>query len=63
MKRFLIFALVFALCVTGCGKKQQAVALPGSSEPPEGVDWKVWEEYVPHTMTMGEETVAVLMHG
>ena len=30
-------------------------------EAPEGVDWKAWEQYIPYTMTMGEETVDVLI--
>ena len=60
MKRLLILLLVFALCLCGC-KKEPSVILPGGEEAPEGVDWKAWEQYIPYTMTMGEETVDVLI--
>lgn len=61
MKRFLILLLILALCLSGCGKKKQPTDIPGAEEAPEGVDWKVWEQYVPATMQMGEETVDVLI--
>lgn len=59
MKRFLIFVLVLALCLGGCKKKQTDI--PGGSEVPEDVDWKLWEQYTPATLTLGEETVDVLI--
>lgn len=60
MKRFLILILILALCLTGC-KKDQPTDIPGGSEPPEGVDWKNWEQYTPVTLTMGPETVDALI--
>ena len=59
MKRFLIFVLILSLCLTGCKKKQTDI--PGSSEVPEGIDWKLWEEYTPATLFLGEEMVDVLI--
>ena len=61
MKRLLIVLLVLALCLTGCGKKKTPVDIPGGEEAPEGVDWRNWEQYIPHTMTMGEEQIDVLI--
>lgn len=60
MKRFWILILVIALFLTGCNKKQPT-DIPGGEEAPEGVDWKAWEQYVPATMQMGEESVDVLI--
>ena len=59
MKRLLVCILVLALCLSGCQKKR--TDLPGSEEVPEGIDWKLWEQYTPATLTMGEETVDVLI--
>lgn len=59
MRRFLIFLLVLILCLTGCGKKQSDI--PGGEAVPEGIDWKLWEQYTPATLTLGEETVDVLI--
>lgn len=59
MKRFLIFVLILALCLTGCKKEQTDI--PGSSEAPEGIDWKLWEEYTPASLFLGEEMVDVLI--
>ena len=61
MKRFLILLLVLAMCLTGCGKKKQPTDIPGGEEAPEGVDWRNWEQYISHTMTMGEERIDVLI--
>lgn len=59
MKRFLIFLLILALCLSGCRKEQ--TDLPGGSEAPEGIDWKLWEEYTPATLFLGEEMMDVLI--
>ena len=59
MKRFLAFILILALCLAGCQKKR--TDLPGGDEVPEGIDWKLWEQYTPATLVLGEETVAVLL--
>lgn len=59
MKRFLILVLILSLCLCGCKKKP--AALPGASEAPEGVDWQLWETYVPATLRMGQESVDVLI--
>lgn len=59
MKRILLLLLILALCLTGC-KKQQA-DIPGSQEVPEDIDWKLWEQYTPASLTLGEETVDVLI--
>lgn len=59
MKRLFVCILVLALCLSGCQKKR--TDLPGSDEVPEGIDWKLWEQYTPVTLTMGEETVDVLL--
>ena len=61
MKRFLILLLIVALCLCGCKKEQKPTDISGGETVPEGVDWKAWEQYVPYTMTMGEETVDVLI--
>lgn len=60
MKRFAALLLILALCLAGCGKKTPA-DIPGASTPPEGVDWKLWETYVPVTLNMGQEQVDVLI--
>lgn len=59
MKRFVLCLLILALCLTGCRKKR--TDLPGSDEVPEGIDWKLWEQYTPATLVLGEETVDVLI--
>lgn len=59
MRRFLLVLLAVALCLTGCKKKQTDI--PGAEEVPEGIDWKMWEQYTPATLTFGEETVDVLI--
>ena len=59
MKRLLLCILVFTLCLSGCRKER--TDLPGSDEVPEGIDWKLWEQYTPATLTMGEETMDVLI--
>lgn len=59
MKRFLILVLILALCLSGCKRKQTDI--PGGSEAPEGVDWKLWEDYTPVSLFMGEEMVDVLI--
>ena len=59
MKRFFICVLVLALCLTGCRKKR--TDLPGGDEVPEGIDWKLWEQYTPAALNLGEETVNVLL--
>ena len=59
MKRLIVCLLVLALCLSGCQKKQ--TDLPGGDEVPEGIDWKLWEQYIPVALAMGEETVDVLM--
>jgi hypothetical protein len=59
MKRFFVCVLIFALCLTGCRKAR--TDLPGGEEVPERIDWKLWEQYTPVTLNMGEETVSVLM--
>lgn len=59
MKRILILLLAIALCLTGCKKKQ--TDLPGAEEVPEGIDWKMWEQYTPATLNMGGEPVDVLI--
>ena len=59
MKRVIVLLLLVALCLSGCKKKQ--TDLPGGDEVPEGIDWKLWEQYIPVTLTLGEETVDVLM--
>lgn len=59
MKRFLILLLVVALCLSGCKKKQTDI--PGGREIPEGIDWKLWEDYTPVSLFMGEEMVDVLI--
>ena len=51
--------LILALCLSGCQKKQ--TDLPGGEEVPEGIDWKLWEQYTPVTLKLGEETVDVLV--
>ena len=58
-KRLLVLLLIFALCLTGCKKKR--ADLPGSEEVPEGIDWKLWNQYTPATLTMGQEPVEVLI--
>ena len=59
MKRLIVCLLVLALCLSGCQKKQ--TDLPGGDEVPEGIDWKLWEQYIPVALAMGEETADVLM--
>ena len=59
MKRFLIFLLIFALCLSGCKKKETDTS--GLEETPEGVDWRVWDTYTSASLNMGQETVEVLM--
>lgn len=59
MKRVLLCFLILALCLSGCQKKQ--TDLPGGDEIPEGIDWKLWEQYMPASLAMGEETVDVLI--
>ena len=59
MRRLLILVLLLALCLSGCKKKQTDI--PGSSEVPEGIEWRLWEEYTPATLQMGPETVDVLI--
>lgn len=59
MKRWIVLLLIFALCLTGCRKER--TDLPGSEEVPEGIDWKLWEQYTPATLTMGAESVDVLL--
>lgn len=59
MKRLWILLLVFALCLSGCRKENTDI--PGGSQPPEGVDWKLWDTYVPATLNMGTEKVDVLI--
>lgn len=58
-KRLLVCFLLLALCLTGCEKKR--TDLPGGEEVPEGIDWKLWEQYTPATLTMGQESVDVLI--
>ena len=60
MKRFLILLLIFSLTLCGC-KKQTATDISGLETTPEGVDWRVWDTYTPVTLTMGQESVDVLM--
>lgn len=60
MKRLLILLLAVALCLGGCKKKQQS-DLPGAEPVPEGIDWKLWEQYIPATLNLGEEQVDVLI--
>ena len=59
MKRYLILLVAVALCLGGCKKEQSD--LPGSETVPEGVDWQLWEQYVPATLQLGEEAVDVLI--
>lgn len=59
MKRFLIILLVLSLCLCGCKKKETDIS--GLEETPDGVDWRLWDTYVSATLTMGEESVEVLM--
>jgi len=59
MKRFLILLLIVALCFSGCKKKSADIS--GQETTPDGVDWRVWDTYTSATLTMGEETVQVLM--
>ena len=59
MKRVIVLLLIVALCLGGCRKKQSD--LPGGDEVPEGIDWKLWEQYTPATLAMGEGTVDVLL--
>lgn len=59
MKRFVLLLLILCLCLGGCKKK--SAVLPGASEAPEGVDWQLWDTYVPVTLDMGEERVDVLI--
>lgn len=60
MKRLLIVLLALALCLGGCKKKQQS-DLPGAEAVPEGIEWKLWEEYTPATLVLGQEQVDVLI--
>lgn len=60
MKRLMILLLAAVLCLSGCQKKQQT-DLPGGEAVPEGIDWKLWEEYTPATLTLGETQVEVLI--
>ena len=59
MKRLLILLLAVVLCLGGCKKKQSDI--PGTEAVPEGVDWKLWEQYTPATLQLGEESVDVLI--
>lgn len=59
MKRIVAVLLVLALCLCGCEKKR--TDLPGGEEIPEGVDWKLWEQYTPVTLRFGENTEDVLI--
>lgn len=59
MKRFWILLLVLTLCLSGCRKKQSDI--PGGQEVPEDIDWKLWEQYTPATLQMGEDRVDVLI--
>lgn len=59
MKRLIIFLLILTLCLSGCRK--EPADIPGAEAVPEGVDWQLWETYVPVTLTMGEEQVDVLI--
>lgn len=62
MKRIFILLLILALCLSGCKKDKEPPAdIPGGETAPEGVSWKTWEQYVPYTLTMGEEKVDVLV--
>lgn len=61
MRRLLILLLIFALCLTGCGKKKPASDLPGGESVPEGVEWKMWNTYTPATLVLGEKSVNVLI--
>ena len=60
MKRFLILVLILAVCLAGCKDKRPA-DVPGGQEAPEGVNWQVWEQYIPATLHMGPESVDVLI--
>ena len=59
MKRLLILLLAVVLCLSGCKENAQS-DLPGVETVPEGIDWKLWEQYVPATLTLGQEQVDVL---
>ena len=61
MRRFLILLLIFSLCLTGCGKKKVPSDIPGAESIPEGVDWQLWDTYIPATLIMGQEAVDVLI--
>ena len=60
MKRLLILLLAVVLCLSGCKENAQS-DLPGGETVPEGIDWKLWEQYVPATLTLGQEQVDVLI--
>lgn len=59
MKRFLILLLAVILCLSGCKKKQTDI--PGADTVPEDIDWRLWEQYVPASLTLGQETEPVLI--
>ena len=59
MKRLAVILLALCLCLTGCKKKP--VDISGLEQAPEGVDWRLWDTYTSATLTMGEESIAVLM--
>lgn len=61
MKRLFLLLLALCLCLCGCRKEKQPTDIPGGEEAPEGVDWRVWEQYTPYTLTMGEQTLDVLV--
>lgn len=60
MKRFLVLLLAMCLLLSGC-KKKKPVDIPGGESVPEGIEWQVWEQYLPVSLVMGEETVDVLI--
>lgn len=60
MKRFLVLLLAMCLLLSGC-KKKKPVDIPGGEAVPEGIEWQMWEQYLPASLVMGEETVDVLI--
>ena len=60
MKRLWILLLIMCLLLSGCRKKNP-VDLPGGESVPEGIEWQMWERYAPASLTMGAETVDVLI--
>lgn len=59
MKRIAVLLLAMILCLSGCRKTPPGI--PGAEEVPVGVDWRLWERYLPAELTMGDREIPVLI--